>query len=804
MLAAVVFLGVGARDFRLDASSETLVLENDQDLRYWRMINSRYEQHDFLVLTFTPRDELFSEKTLADLARLRDDLKSQENILSVVSILDVPLLESPPISLKELKGELATLSSGRADRQMAKVEFRDSPLYRNLLVSPDLRTTALMVNFPDDKVYYELAARRDELRQKKNSGLLTPAERSELNSVAKRLQRHNDEMRRRRHQDIISIRKIMDEYRGDAELFLGGVGMIADDMISFIKSDLKVFGVGVLLLLILTLGIIFGRMRWICIPMLCCVVSAVCMFGLLGWLGWEVTVVSANFISLQLIITMALTIHLIVRYRELRTQNPQTPNRQLIFDTIRLMLRPCWYTVITTIAGFGSLAFCDILPVIMFGRMMMVGLIVSLIVTFLLFPAVLMLIGKKSPSAGSSWRFPITSVLAGFTESHGVLIMALSVLVLICSIFGILRLEVENRFIDYFDETTEIYQGMKVIDQSLGGTTPLEVIADFDKPGVLPAAAELPAESDDIFDEFDQASEDEKYWFTPDKMRRIRAVHRYLDNLPETGKVLSLASVLDIAERLNDGRPLDGLDLSLLYSEMPDEFKNMLIRPYVSVEHNQVRFLARVRDSQKTLRRNELLGKISKDLPGKIELAERNVHLSGLLVLYNNMLQSLFGSQISTLGVTVLILMALFLVLFRSLKISVIAMLPNVLPVLVMLGMMGWLGVPLDMMTITIAAISLGISVDDTIHYIHRFKAEFPKDRRYLPAMHRCHGSIGHAMYYTSATIIIGFSILALSNFVPSVYFGLLTGLVMLIALLAALTLLPQMLILAKPFGREN
>jgi predicted RND superfamily exporter protein len=804
ILAAVVLLGLGAKHFRLDASAETLVLENDKDLRYWRTISSRYEQHDFLVLTFTPRGELFCEKTLADLAQLRDDLKSEENVLSVVSILDVPLLESPPVSLKELKGELPTLSSGRADREMAKVEFRDSPLYQNLLVSPDLQTTALMVNFSDDKVYYELAERRDELRQKKNSGLLTPAERGELNSVAERLQRHNDQMRQRRHQDIVSIRKIMDRYRGDAELFLGGVGMIADDMISFIKSDLKVFGVGVLLLLILTLGIIFARMRWICIPMLCCVVSAVCMFGLLGWLGWEVTVVSANFISLQLIITMALTIHLIVRYRELRAQNPQVPNRQLIFDTIRLKLKPCWYTVLTTIAGFGSLAFCDILPVIMFGRMMMVGLIVSLIVTFLLFPAVLMLIGKESPSAGRAWRFPITSVLAKFTESHGVLIMALSVLVLICSLFGILRLEVENSFIDYFDETTEIYRGMKVIDQSLGGTTPLEVIADFGGPGVPQPAAEPAAESDDIFDEFDQASTDEKYWFTADKMRRIKAVHRYLDSLPETGKVLSLTSVLDIAERLNDGRPLDGFDLALLYSETPDEFKSMLIRPYVSVEHNQARFLVRVRDSEKTLRRNELLRKISKDLPGKIELAERNVHLSGLLVLYNNMLQSLFGSQILTLGATVLVLMSMFLVLFRSLKISVIAMLPNVLPVLVMLGMMGWLGVPLDMMTITIAAISLGISVDNTIHYIHRFKAEFPKDRRYLPTMHRCHGSIGHAMYYTSATIIIGFSILALSNFVPSVYFGLLTGLVMLIALLAALTLLPQMLILAKPFGRES
>jgi predicted RND superfamily exporter protein len=576
-------------------------------------------------------------------------------------------------------------------------------------------------------------------------------------------------------------------------------------MISFIKNDLKVFGLGVLFLLVLTLGIIFARMRWICLPMLCCVVSAICMFGLLGWLSWEVTVVSANFISLQLIITMALTIHLIVRYRELQVQNPQAPNRQLIFDTIRLMLRPCWYTVITTIAGFGSLVFCDMLPVIMFGRMMMVGLLVSLIVTFLLFPAVLILMSKEAPSAGRGWHFPITSILARFTGSHGVLIIAISGLVLISSLLGILRLEVENSFIDYFDESTEIYQGMKVIDQSLGGTTPLDVIAEFEAPDVPPPDAEsVVAESDDIFDEFDVASTDEKYWFTADKMRRIKAVHRYLDNLPETGKVLSLASMLDIAERLNDGKPLDSFELALLYSETPDEFRDMLIKPYVSVEHNQVRFLVRVRDSDKTLRRNELLKKIRKDLTGKLEFAEKHVHLAGLLVLYNNMLQSLFGSQILTLGITVLVLMSMFLVLFRSLKISIIAMLPNVLPVLVMLGMMGWLGVPLDMMTITIAAISLGISVDNTIHYIHRFKAEFPKDRRYLPTMHRCHGSIGHAMYYTSATIIIGFSILALSNFVPSVYFGLLTGMVMLTALLAALTLLPQMMILAKPFGREN
>ncbi len=811
VLIVVGFLAFGARGFRLDASAETLVLENDEDLRYSRVISSRYGQHDFLVLTYTPGGDLFSPETLAALARLRDELRSQKSVSSVLSILDVPLLESPPVSLKELTGELPTLESPTLDMNLARSELRRSPLYQNLLVSSDLKTTGLLVYLSEDDAYRDLLEHRNELQQKKASGPLTPAERAELKSVIGQCRQHKDEMRRRRHQDIMAIRNIMDNYRRDAELFLGGVSMIADDMITFIKSDLKVFGIGILLFLILMLFIIFRRIRWICLPLLCCVVSVICMIGLLGWFGWEVTVISSNFISLQLIITLAIVIHLIVRYRELLVRNPQSPNRQLILDTVCFKLRPCVYAVLTTIAGFGSLVLCNILPVITFGWMMIAGLIVSLIVTFLLFPAVLILIPKETPPKKGQWRFSLTSILARFTEAHGVLTVGISGLVLIGSVIGILRLDVENSFIDYFHDTTEIHQGMKVIDQRLGGTTPLDVIIDFEGPDTLSASTE-PAvtESDETFDEFDEfdeydeAAADEKYWFNAEKMARIKTVHNYLDNLPETGKVLSLATLLTIAEKLNSGKPLDSFELALLYSETPDEFKTMLIKPYVSVEHNQVRFWARVRDSQKTLRRNELLKKIKKDLTGMLELNEENIHLTGLMVLYNNMLQSLFGSQILTLGITVLLLTGMFLVLFRSLKIALIALLPNVLSVAVVLGVMGWLNIPLDMMTITIAAISIGIAVDDTIHYIHRFKDEFQKDRRYLPTMHRCHGSIGHAMYYTSITIIIGFSILALSNFIPSVYFGLLTGLAMFIALLAALTLLPQMLILVKPFGKET
>jgi predicted RND superfamily exporter protein len=653
-----------------------------------------------------------------------------------------------------------------------------------------------------------LLQRRNELRGKKADGSLTPAERDELKSVTERFRQHRDEMRRLRHQDIKAIRTIMDNYRRDAELFLGGVGMIADDMITFVKNDLKVFGFGVLLFLILMLFIIFRRIRWILLPTLCCVVSVIYMIGLLGWFGWEVTVISSNFISLQLIITLEIVIYMIVQYRELLLEDPQAPNRRLILDTVRRKLVPCLYAVLTTIAGFGSLVFCDILPVRTFGWMMIVGLIVSLTVTFLLFPAVLVLIPKESPSGKQKWHFSPASVFARFTETHGMLIVNIGGLVLICALIGISKLDVENCFIDYFKENTEIYRGMKVIDQHLGGTTLLDVIVEFEAPEALSASTgPAAAESDEIFNEFDElekAAMDQKYWFNAAKMARVKAVHSYLDNLPETGKVLSLGTMLAITERLNSGKPLDSFELALLYSETPDEFKTMLIKPYVSVEHNQVRFWVRVRDSEKTLRRNELLKKIKAYLPGILGLDADHVHLAGLLVLYNNMLQSLFGSQILTLGITVLLLSGMFLVLFRSLKLALIAMLPNVLSVTVVLGVMGWLNIPLDMMTITIAAISIGIAVDYTIHYIHRFKDEFQKDRKYLPTVHRCHGTIGHAMYYTSITIIIGFSILALSNFVPSMYFGLLTALAMFIALLAALTLLPQMLIMTKPFGKET
>jgi len=808
-LAVVVFLAFQARDFKLDASAETLVLENDEDLRYSRLIGSRYEQNDFLVLTFAPEDDLFSDKTLATLARLRDDLNALHRVVSVISILDVPLLESPPIPLKELSADLPTLTSPRADRDLARIEFRDSPLYRNLLVGEDLKTTALLIYFTDDQLYSDLLASRNDLRQKKTSASLTATQHAELKRVTEQFRQYRGVMRQQRHQDITAIRNIMEKYRPDADLFLGGVGMIADDMITFVRGDLKVFGMGVLFFLIVTLGVIFRSLRWMCIPLLCCLVSVVCMMGLLGWLGWDVTVISSNFISLQLIITLAMTIHLMVRYRELALQQPQAGQHELILTTIRAMLRPCVYSGLTTMAGFASLILCDIRPVIDFGYIMVVGVAITIIVPFLLLPTMLVLLPRDKPWSRGKAKWSLTPALGRFTVAHGTCIVVVSGLVLAFNVVGISKLQVENCFINYFKSSTEIHRGMKVLDRQLGGTTPLDVVIDFEQTAPSQAAPSNDAADTDAvfeqFDEFDTAAQQtkHKYWFTPEKMARIAAVHDYLDALPQTGKVLSVLTLVRMAERLNGGKALDGVELALLFNQIPERLKQMLVTPYVSVEHNQVRITVRIRDSDPSLKRNELLSRIRADLTGRLGFRPGQIHLAGTLVLYNNMLQSLYSSQIVTMGFASLFLMGTFVVLFRSLRTAAIAIFPNVLAVSCVLGVMGWLGIPLDMMTITIAAIGVGLADDDTIHYIHRFKHEVAATGSYRTALHQSHDSIGHAIYYTTVTLVIGFSFLSLSNFIPTIYFGLLTVLAITVALLASLTLLPQLLVLIKPFGKE-
>ena len=814
MLICIAALGYQARYLEIDASAETLLLEDDKDLAFTRKVNERYGSSDFLVLTYSPKGDLLADNTLNSLRKLSAELLALDRVESVDSILNVPLLESPPKPVSELIKNVPTLESPGIDKALAKKEFLNSPIYRDNLVSPDFKTTALLINLHDDPLYRELLQQRNSLRKKEKEQSLSSVEQAKLEKVLRDFKNHRDKMRLIEHNNISKVRAIADNYRGDAKIFLGGASMVADDLITFIRSDLQVFGSAVFVFLMLTLWVIFRQLRWILLPLITCSFSVVTTSGFLGLFGWEVTVISSNFISIQLIITMAITIHLIVRYRELARLNPEMDQRQLILDSTIFMARPCTFAVLTTVVGFASLVLSGILPVMNFGWMMSAGIGVSLFLTFLIFPVLLMQMPKAMPNTSFESRFALTKIFADITERHGKSILFISVAAFIISIAGAARLNVENSFIDYFKESTEIYQGMKLIDQQLGGTTPLDLIVNLEQSEdefqqtEQDSNAEVEVEDEEEFDafeeEFEESAGEAQYWFTAEKMARIEKIHDYLNGLEQTGKVLSLGTMLKIGKTLNSGKPLDNFMLALLYNELPERFRKIIMDPYVSVENNEARFYVRIRDSEPNLRRNELLKQIQFDLKDKLDIPEGKWQLANLLVLYNNMLQSLFKSQILTLGVVIVAFLIMFIFLFRSITIALIAIFPNVLSIGVVLGFMGWMGIPLDMMTITIAAISVGIAVDNTIHYIHRFKHEFTIDRNYLAAMHRSHESIGYAMYYTSITIIIGFSILVLSKFIPSIYFGLLTGLAMLIALVAALTLLPQLLIVLKPLGPEN
>ncbi|NOY13024.1 MAG: MMPL family transporter [Deltaproteobacteria bacterium] len=803
VMLLVVSVGYFSKNFRLDASADSLLLENDHALKYYRAISAKYGSGEFLVVTYSPKQDLYAQDTLDDLRKLQDSLKQIKRVASVVSILDVPLIESPHQTLGDLSRGIRTLETPGIDINLVRAEFKTSPLYSDLLVSPDARTTALQITFKRDKTYYALLKKRNRLRAKEQTRSLTAAEAQELETTAGKFEDRSTWLTEQEETDIARIRAIMNEHRGKAELHLGGIPMIVTDMIGFIRHDLAAFGIGVLVFLVSMLALIFRKLRWVTLPMFCCFVSVLFMFGFLGLVGWKVTVVSSNFTSLLLIITLSLCVHLIVRYNELFDEIPDADQLTMVREMVRTKAIPSIYTSLTTIVAFISLLTSDIRPVIDFGWMMAIGISFSLLLSFALFPAGLMLLKKPAPFVP---RHDITKIItrrcAHWVEHRGKLTLAIFLGIVVLSVVGISRLSVENRFIDYFKKTTEIYQGMKLIDKQLGGTTPLDVIIDADPDFFAAQAAEKAFKEKDPFaDNFfgdDEASaglSGSSYWYNSYRIKTLYKIHDYLNNLPPTGKVLSLATTMRLMREVNDNRPLDNITLAIIHKKLPKVISDTLFKPYMSKDGNQVRFALRIIDSDPNLRRNELLKTIRRDLTGKLGIKAEQIHLTGMFVLYNNVLQSLFRSQIMTIGVVFLVIMGMFVLQFRSLRLAIIAIIPNLISAGIVLGLMGLMKIPLDIMTITIAAITIGIAVDDTIHYVHRFSEELQIDGDYLATMRRCHDSVGRAMYYTSITIIIGFSILALSSFIPTIYFGLFTGLAMLVAMFANLTLLPLLLL---------
>ena len=775
LLIALLSFGFYSKDFRLDASSETLLIEGDPDLKYLQEITERYGSKEFLVLTYTPIENMVSETSINNLLSLKYKIQSLNWVHSVITLLDIPLLSNSDAPLKERLESFKTLKDDGVDKDRGFKEILSSPVFRNFVISEDGKTSGIIVNI------------------KKNNKL-----KDIQNKSKKEIEFLKDQIKKDNHKNILEIRDVIKSYENIGKIHLGGIPMIADDMMTFIKSDIIVFGLGVLIFIIFTLWFIFRKLIWIIVPISSCFFAVIIMTGILGLLNWKVTVISSNFIALMLILTMAMNIHMSTRFLQLKEKFPDKNVLEVITLTTSKMFWPILYTVLTTIIAFLSLIFSEIKPIIDFGWMMTLGLITSFIITFTLLPSLINFVPEENISLKEYKNSKITSFFANVSQSNQKIIFVITGLIIILSLIGISRLEVENSFINYFSKKTEIYKGMKLIDEKLGGTTPLEVILNFPKKNVQKT------DDEDEFEDWGDEDEknNEKYWFTKDKIDRISSVHNYLDGLPQVGKVLSFSSIIDVATVLNNNKPLGTLEMGVLYSKIPKSIKTEIIDPYISIKDNEARINLRIIDSQENLRRNDLIKKINYDLKNKIGLEENDFKLTGVLILFNNLLQSLFKSQILTLGLVMVGIFSMFVILFKNIKLSLIGVIPNFIAAFFILGIIGLLSIPLDMMTITIAAITIGIAVDNSIHYIYRFKEEFENLKNYSETINICHSTVGRAILNTSITIVFGFSILVLSKFIPTIYFGIFTGLAMFLAMLSVLTLLPSLILLIKPFGK--
>ena len=793
------FSAVGLNNFKLDASSDALVLESDESLKTYREAEDEFGDSSFLIVTYEPQGELFSDYSLNRIANLENDLKKINGVDSVLSILDAPIFFQPRVGLTDVADNLKDLTDENIDLELAREEIINNPIYKELIISKDGKVTAMQVVLRGNDEYDELISERyeilDSLSSKEVLSLKNKTElQNRLNQINERISELNNQESEFSKLLISEIRDTLNKYKDEATIYLGGPSMIATDMMEYIESDLIIFGSAVALIFALMLYLFFGSIWLVILPLLNAFLATFITAGFLGYMDWKISVVSSNFIALLLILTISLTVHLVVKINEIKKE---TSFKNAIIQGYDQMFAPCFFAALTTAVAFLSLTFGELKPVIEFGKMMAFGISIAFILTFTFLPCIFYLINNK-PHKDFLSLYKINQSLLNFSTKYKLFVVTSFSISFIVLCFGITKLEVENRFIDYFDKNTEIYKGMYEIDSKLGGTATLDIIISKPEDDFETISIDDEFFEDDLFD--DETSSAAGYWWNIYSLNELEKIHDYLDSIPEIGKVLSVASGVKLAREINNGEDLNDLELALLRSVLPEDIRETLLYSYINKDDSVVRISTRVNESASSLKRDDLLTKIDNDLQNKFNLDSDQYEITGLAVLYNNMLQSLFASQIGSLIIVFVVISVMLFLIFKSIKVMIIGLIPNIFVASSVMGLLGLLKIPLDIMTITVAAISVGMAVDNTIHYIYRFKKELKISGSVEIALKNAHLTTGRAIFYTATTIAAGFCILSLSNFFPTILFGLFTALAMILAFLCSLTLLPNLLVKYKVF----
>ena len=803
MFALVATCSIYIKNLNIDASPDSLMLESDPDLKYYREVHRHYGTDEYIIVGFKPNKGMLEQENIQYIEDITNQFKNIEGISAVTSLSNVPLLLQLKEDEKTGQTSFSNMLTPNVDLKKAEQEFTSSPIYVDNLVSKDLSTTAIKVDIEKNKKLVDLIEQKYVLLEKqktetKNTQAISDIEQLRNNISVER------QVINQRYKDVLDeVRGILSTQGNKGQFYLAGAPLIGNDMKEYVVKDIRTFGVAILGIMVVVLFIFFRKPAWIFLALICAVLNVLLVAGLASLLGFQLTIISSNFVALLIIFSVTLSIHVIIRYQEIQALNPNDSVEDEIKVAISQIITPCSYMVLTSATAFLSLIVSDINPVIIFGYIMILGLICAFLLTFTVLPALIKLIKPQSREHEKDKSADFLENILQVIVKHRKLTLTILVGMFALNIFGISQLTVENRFIDYFKKSTDIYQGLELVDQDLGGTVPLEIM--------LEANPNIEEEMDDTDDdeefgdylaELEETQDDftaKSYWYNRSGIKKINKIHEYIESLPQIGKVLSLSSTEEVFRTINKGEPLEDFHLSLVYSKIPENIKNVLISPYVSSDGSQARVLARIKDSDHTLIRNDLLKKIKTDLNSEFVKNGESVRLTGISVLYNNVLQSLFKSQILTLGTVFVAILVMLIILFKSFKLAVIGTLPNIFTALFILGCMGVFGIPLDIMTITIAAITIGIGVDYAIHYIHRYQKELAASGDNYQAIHKSQTTVGKALYFTSITITLGFVVLILSNFVPSIYFGLLTSVAMLVSLFATFSIIPLLLSIMKP-----
>ncbi|MGH1537232.1 MAG: efflux RND transporter permease subunit [Gammaproteobacteria bacterium] len=805
MFALVAACGIYIQNLNIDASPDSLMLESDPDLKYYREVHRHYGTDEYIIVGFKPNKAMLEKESIRYINDISNKFKEIEGISGVTSLSNVPLLLQLKEDEKTGQTSFSNLLTPNVDIKKAEQEFTSSPIYVDNLVSKDLNTTAIKVDIEKNAKLVDLIEQKYELLEKQEAEPKIDQGNDELKQLRDNISVERFIINQRYKHVLDAVRGILATEDNKGQFYLAGAPLIGNDMKEYVAKDIRTFGVAILAIMVVVLFLFFRKPAWIFLALICAVLNVILVAGLASLLGFQLTIISSNFVALLIIFSVTLSIHVIIRYQEIQALHPNDSVEDEIKATISQIITPCSYMVLTSAIAFLSLVVSDINPVIIFGYIMILGLFCAFLLTFTVLPALIKLIKPKSRSHEKDKSADFLENVLEVIVNNKKLTLTILVGMFALNIYGISQLTVENRFIDYFKKSTDIYQGLELVDKDLGGTVPLEIMLEAD-PNLEEAVddSEEDEEFGDYLTELEETQDDftaKSYWYNRSGIKKIDKIHQYLEALPQIGKVLSLSSTEEVFRTINKGEPLEDFHLSLVYSKVPENIKNVLISPYVSSDGSQARVLARIKDSDHTLIRNDLLTKINTDLNADFVKNGETVRLTGISVLYNNVLQSLFKSQILTLGTVFIAILIMLIILFRSFKLAIIGTLPNIFTALFILGCMGVFGIPLDIMTITIAAITIGIGVDYAIHYIHRYKKEYAESGNNYQAIHTSQTTVGKALYFTSITITLGFVVLILSNFVPSIYFGLLTSVAMLISLFATFSIIPLLLSIMEPLS---